>query len=97
MDARAMIRQPSAFIPIALSFAALALVLVHIITSGAAREADEGAAAHLWQMLMAAQIPLIAFFAIRWVPRRPQPGLLVLALQVVAALGALAPVYLLQW
>jgi hypothetical protein len=80
-----------------LSFAALALVFVHILTSGADREADEGTTAHLWQILMAAQIPIIAFFAIRWVPQRPRSAFLVLVLQAVAALAALAPVYLLNW
>ena len=64
MNLRTMIKRPSAFVPVAMSFAALAIVLVHIIMSGAAREADEGTAAHLWQLLMAAQIPIIAFFAI---------------------------------
>jgi hypothetical protein len=93
----AMIKRPSAFVPVAMSFAALAIVLVHIIMSGAAREADEGTAAHLWQLLMAAQIPIIAFFAIRWLPQSPRSALAVLALQAVAALAALAPVYLLNW
>ena len=41
MNSRTMTLRPSAFVPIALSFAALALVLVHTITTGAAREADE--------------------------------------------------------
>ena len=97
MNPRTMIQRPSAFVPVAMSFAALALALIHIITSGAAREADEGTAAHLWQLLMAAQIPLIAFFAIRWLPQSPGSALLVLALQTAAALAALAPVYLLNW
>ena len=97
MNLRAMIKRPSAFVPMAMSFAALAIVLVHIIRSGVAREADEGTAAHLWQLLMAAQIPIIAFFAIRWLPQSPRSGLQVLALQAVAALAALAPVYLLNW
>ena len=92
-----MIKRPSAFVPMAMSFAALAIVLVHIIRSGVAREADEGTAAHLWQLLMAAQIPIIAFFAIRWLPQSPRSALPVLALQAVAALAALAPVYLLNW
>jgi hypothetical protein len=92
-----MIKRPSAFVPVAMSFAALAIVLVHIIMSGAARQADEGTAAHLWQLLMAAQIPIIAFFAIRWLPQSPRSALPVLALQAVAALAALAPVYLLNW
>ena len=97
MNLRTMIKRPSAFVPAAMSFSALAIVLVHIIMSGTAREADEGTAAHLWQLLMAAQIPIIAFFAIRWLPRSPRSALSVLALQVVAALAALAPVYLLNW
>ncbi|MDP9003855.1 MAG: hypothetical protein M3N12_03590 [Verrucomicrobiota bacterium] len=89
-------RRPSAFIPVAMSLAALAVVVVHLITSGTARQADEGTAAHLWQLLMAAQIPIMAFFAIRWLPQ-PRVALPVLALQVVAAIAALVPVYLLRW
>jgi hypothetical protein len=92
-----MIKRPSAFVPIAMSLAALAFVLVHLIRSGTARQADEGTAAHLWQLLMAAQIPIIAFFAIRCLPRSPRSALPVLALQVGAAFAALAPVYLLNW
>ena len=97
MNLRTMIKRPSAFVPVAMSLAALAIVLVHIIMSGSAREADEGTAAHLWQLLMAAQIPIVAFFAIRWLPQSPRSALPVLALQAVAALAALAPIYLLDW
>ncbi len=97
MNLRTMMKRPSAFVPIAMSMAALAIVLVHLILSGAARQADEGTAAHLWQLLMAAQIPIVAFFAIRWLPRCPRLALPVLSLQAVAALAALAPVYLLNW
>ncbi|HEX7531445.1 MAG TPA: hypothetical protein VF333_09895 [Pyrinomonadaceae bacterium] len=97
MNIRTMITRPSAFVPVAMSFAALAIVLVHIIMSGAAREADEGTGAHLWQLLMAAQIPIVVFFAIRWLPRSPRSALPILALQALAALAALAPVYLLHW
>ena len=97
MNLRAMIKRPSAFVPVAMSLAALAIVLVHIIRSGTARQADEGTAAHLWQILMATQIPIIGFFGIRWLPQSPRLALPVLALQAVAALAALAPVYLLNW
>ena len=90
------LRQPSALIPIAMSLAALSLVLGHIAFFGVAREADEGTAAHLWQLLMAGQIPVIAFFAIRWLPRNPGQALLVLAIQAVAGLAAAAPVFLLN-
>jgi hypothetical protein len=90
-------RKPSAFLPIAMSLAALTVVVVHIALYGTARQTDEGAAAHLWQLLMAAQVPIIAWFAMRWLPQSLKYGLGVLALQVIALLGALAPVYLLRW
>lgn len=90
------LKRPSAFIPLAMSFAALALVLGHIAFFGTTREADEGAAAHIWQLLMAGQIPVIAFFAIRWLPRTPTQASIVLGLQALAGLAAAAPVYILQ-
>jgi hypothetical protein len=91
-----MIKRPSAFLPVAMSLAALAVVLFHVAIFGAAREADEGAAAHLWQLLMVAQLPLLLFFAIRWLPRSPKQAMQVMALQAGAAVAALAPVYFLN-
>ena len=93
----AMVKRPSAVVPVAMSCAALAVVLGHIAVAGVARQADEGAAAHLWQLLMAGQLPVMAFFAAKWLPRRPREALLVLVLQVAAALAAMAPVFLLNW
>jgi hypothetical protein len=90
------LKRPSALIPLAMSFAALSVVLGHIAIFGAAHEADEGSAAHLWQVLMAGQIPVIAFFAIKWLPRSPRQALPVLVLQAVAGLAAAAPVFLLK-
>ena len=74
---------------------ALAIVLFHIAMYGTAREPDEGTAAHLWQLLMAGQLPIIAFFAIRWLPQAPRSALTVLALQAAAGLAAIAPVFIL--
>ncbi len=90
-------KQPSAFLPVAMSFAALFLVLSHVALYGAVRQADEGATAHIFQLLMVAQVPIVAFFAIKWLPRAPGTALQVVALQVGAALAALAPVYWLGW
>jgi hypothetical protein len=91
------LKRPSAFIPIALSLIALSLVLGHIAMFGTARQADEGAAAHLWQLLMGGQVPIIAFFAIKWLPRTPSQALLVLGLQALAGVAAAAPVFLLKF
>jgi hypothetical protein len=92
-----VLRQPSALLPLAMSLTALALAIGHIALFGAAREADEGATAHIWQILMVGQLPVLAFFAIKWLPRAWRPALGVLALQVGAVLAALAPVMLLHW
>ena len=91
------LKRPSALIPLAMSVAALGLVLGHIAMFGIARQPDEGTAAHLWQLLMAGQVPVVAFFAIRWLPRRPRKALLVLGLQAAAGLAAAAPVFVLKW
>jgi hypothetical protein len=96
MNVRTVVKQPSAFLPIAMSFAALATVLVTVAMFGVVHEPDEGTAAHIWQLLMAAQVPIVAFFAIRWLPRAPRQALCILALQAGAALAAMAPVFFLK-
>ena len=91
----AVLKRPSAFLPVAMSVAALALALGHIaiVGAGAAHQVDEGATAHIFQLLIAGQVPLMAFFAIKWLPHAPRFSLLVLALQALAVIAALAPVY----
>jgi hypothetical protein len=79
-----------------MSLAALSLFIGHIAIYGGARQADEGAAAHLWQLLMVGQIPVIEFFAIKWLPQTPGQALLVLVLQAVAGIAAAAPVFILN-
>jgi hypothetical protein len=70
------------------------VVLVHILAFGV-READEGPTAHIWQLLMAGQLPILAYFLIRWLPRVPRHTLFVFSLQIGTALAAMAPVYFL--
>ena len=94
---RNILKYPSAFLPITMSLFAVAVVMIHIALFGTARQSDEGTAAHLWQLLMAGQVPIVALFAIRWLPRAPRRVLLVLTLQAAAAIAALAPVYFLHW
>ena len=97
MKISTILKQPSAFLPVAMSLAALSTVLVHVVLVGTVRQEDEGTAAHIWQLLMALQLPIIAFFAIQWLPRAPGRALLILAIQTLAALAALAPVLLLNF
>jgi hypothetical protein len=77
-----------------MSLAALLLVVGPIPFDGIpVREADEGAVAHLFQILIAGQLPVLLFFAVKWLPRAPKPTLGVLGLQAGAVLAALAPVF----
>ena len=97
MKLSALLKHPSAFVPMAMSTAALLTIVLHIARAGTAPQADEGAAAHVWQLLMAGQLPIVALFAIKWMPAAPKQASGVLALQVGAIVAALAPVALLGW
>ena len=88
-----ILKKPSANLPIAMSLTALALVLIHAARYGMVHEADEGTTAHLFQILMAAQVPLVAFFALKWLPEVPGQALRVIAPQICVALAAFASVY----
>ena len=93
MTLSAVMKRTSAYLPIAMSLAALTTVIVHVALFGTARQADEGAAAHIFQLLIVAQLPIVAVFANTWLPRAPRQALAVLALQAATGLAALAPVF----
>ncbi len=90
-----ILKKISAWLPIMMSFAALSLVLGYVALFGISREvdADEGAAAHAYQLLIAGQVPIILFFIIKWLPQKPKQGLIVIALQVVAIGVAFVTLY----
>lgn len=88
-----LLRMPSAFLPLAMSLAALLLVLGHAAVFGVVHEADEGAAAHTWQILMAGQVPILGYFMLRWLPVRPRESLKLLVLLAVTWLANFAGVY----
>jgi len=88
------LKRPSAGTPIAMSLAALALVLGYLAIYGIPRRGgDEGATAHSWQLSMAGQSPVIGYFVLSWLPQDPRKSVPILLHQLVAAVAALAPVY----
>ena len=97
----AMMRRPSAYLPVAMSLAALTMVLGAVAVGLAhvghiVRDPDEGAVAHLFQLLMTVQWPITLFFAVKWLRRAPRETLAVLGLQAAAWLAGCAPVYFLH-
>lgn len=79
-----LFKQPSAWIPLAMSFAALAMILVYVAMFGIVHNQDEGTPAHIFQLIMVAQLPIAGYFAVRWLPRQSKQSLLILVLQAVA-------------
>jgi hypothetical protein len=95
-DFRRMVGRPSAFVPVMMSLFALIVVAGYVAIYGTARQTDEGAAAHIWQLLVCAQVPVVAFFVVKWLPKAPRAGFCVLAMQLVALLIAATPVFILH-
>lgn len=89
-------KQWSALVPIGMSLASLALVLGYAAFVGVEPQEDEGTAARIYQLLMSLQVPIVAYFAIRWLPRQFRSALLVLVAQGAAWLAALAALYWLE-
>jgi len=95
----------SAWVPVALAGAAIALLAGYLLTgphapyivveNGIPRH-DEGGAARLWQMLMVLQVPCALYFAAWWLPRDPKRALGMLALQGLAFVAGALPVILLE-
>ena len=83
-----------AVLPLAMTLAVVAAGAIHATqVGGFYREADEGTAAHLFQLLMPAQVPIIAVFAASQWPRDPAWTAKVLALQIGAAAALVATVF----
>jgi hypothetical protein len=100
-----LFRTQSAWIPLLMSGTAVALFLGYLMTgphqpnivieNGVARQ-DESAAARLWLLLMVLQLPVIGWFALRWLPRTPRLAIKVLACQTIAIVAAALPVYVME-
>jgi hypothetical protein len=97
MSVKTAIRRPNGFLPLAMSGAALTVVLLRLALFGTAPEPEEGPAAHLWQILMTCQVPIVLFFAIRWLRSDPRGTMSVLGFQLLAIAVAIGPIYLLKW
>ena len=90
-----LLKQPSVWMSLVMSLTALAIVLGHAAIYGIVHETDEGTAAHLWQILMVLQFPIVAYFTFKWLPKKPKESLLVLALLGATWLANFAAVYFL--
>jgi len=65
---RNILKVPAAWLPILMSGIVIASIIWHLANFGLAHQTDEGTAAHLFQILMPVQVPIIGFFAAKWLP-----------------------------
>jgi ABC-type Co2+ transport system permease subunit len=89
-------KQPSTFVPVTLSLAAVVVLVGHAIIYGVAHEGDQGIADHLVQIFMTAQIPVVIFLIVTRLRREPRQTMEVLAVQAVAALAAFTAIFFLE-
>lgn len=92
----ALIRKPTAWLPLALSLAIASLLLTAYVRGDLRPKPDEDAYAHLFQLFLALQVLAIGVFAIKWVPQAPRAAAAVLVLQSAALVAVCSPVYLLH-
>ena len=89
------VKHVSGFAPIGMSIMAMTILFVSVALHRVQRGADEGAAAHIFQILMAVQVPIILFFAWKWGRRSVKQALPVLCLQMSLWAAAAASAYFL--
>lgn len=92
-----LFKRPSAFLPVVMSLFVLSLIIARILRAGVAPARDEGTEAHLFQILMPAQLPIIAIFLATWLRKKPRPALQIFAIQGFAALLPFALVFSFRW
>lgn len=88
-----LLRRPASYVPIAMSFLALCVVLTAVLVFGAGPAPDEGTAAHVFQLLIAGQAPFVLWGVATTIGSHPREAMVVLALQVLAAVVAFTPVF----
>ena len=91
-----ILKKPSAWIPIVIPLIFFAYLVIHITIFGIVREKDEGTGAHLFQLWLVLEPLMVGFFTVKWLPRAPKQALLILALQIVAALLPISVVFFLK-
>jgi hypothetical protein len=89
----ALLKRPTAFLPILISAAFLVPLTVGLLRGTLVRQPDEGTVAHLFQILMPVQIVIIGAFAVSWLPKRALAAAEVLCLQLAGLVCVLSIVY----
>lgn len=91
-----LIKKPLTWIPPAISFLNTLFLLFYVAFFGNSHHEDEGIPAHIFQLLVFAQIFLAIVFLIKWFSKKPKEAITIFILQIFAALIPFSVVYLLE-
>lgn len=91
-----LLKKPSAWVPIAIPLVFFAVLIFGVMFGTIHREKDEGVGAHLFQIWLVLEPFMLGYFAITYLPRAPKQAVLVLALQIAAALLPISVVFTLK-
>jgi hypothetical protein len=93
---KSALKNPSAWVPITMSLSAFLLTIFYVAIYRAVHHEDEDTPARFFQLLMVGQIPIIAFFVFKYLPKIPRQALLILILQFFAAFLAFITVFIFE-
>jgi hypothetical protein len=88
-----LIKRPSAFVPIIMSLLAMIILLFHNLMTRGERRQGEEIVSGIFEILLVWQLPVIVFFAFKWVPQSFKNGLIVLFLQIAAIAAGFCLIY----
>ena len=91
----ATMKHPTTFVPVAMSLAALVVVVGHAAIFGITPPPGSAPLTLIFQLLMTAQLPVVLFLVVPRLRRDPMPTARILAVQAAAALAALVADFLL--
>lgn len=91
-----LLKKPSGFLPLLMSSAAIADVIIYLAVFGNIQQEDESAAARIFQLLILLEVPIMMYFAAKWLPKFPKQAIPILVIQVGAIAAALAPILILE-
>ena len=90
---KTLIKKPSAWVPIVLPFIFFAYLVIYISIFGIVRQEDEGTGAHLFQLWLVLEPFMLGFFALKWFKSARKETLIILAIQIIAALLPVSVVF----
>ena len=94
-----LLKKPSGYLPLVMSAVALVGIFAYVAVVGIPENQaphDEGAPARIFQLFMVAQMLVIGWFAVKWLPRAPRQAMSVLVLQAAGMAAAIGTIVVLE-